>query len=206
MTYRLIFDVADRVPEIALGAAALVALVMVIGAGLWAFDDLLRAWPFTAAAAIGIGLLQALSSQSLGAHAPFLLIPTFVVVAEVVRIRFPEVDKQQLPRGAAATMFATFLLLFDTLSGLSVLGAIGLSQQLRAGGAEQIEGQVTDFFEVTGGKNECISVSERRFCYSDWNSTPGFNRTRTLGGPISPGSQVRLWAIGQTIVRLEVAQ
>jgi len=94
---------------------------------------------------------------------------------------------------------------FDALSGIGKIGAIDLTQQLRAGRADQLEGSVEHFFEVAGGKNECLSIEDRRFCYSDWEITPGFNRTRALGGPIEPGLQVRVAAIGDTIVRLEVA-
>lgn len=125
MSYRVVFDVADRLPDIALGLAALVMLAGVIHAGLWQFED---------------------------------------------------------------------------------LPAIGLSRQLTDGQAEVIEGPVTIYLEVGGGKNECISVADRQFCYSDWDLTPGFNRTRALGGPIRDGLQVRLRAIGDTIVRLEVAE
>lgn len=205
MQYALVFDVADRVPEIALGTAALVAFVLVVAAGLWAFDDLIRAWPFTAAAAITIGVLQALNAHALASSVMFLAVPSVAAIAEVVRSRVRSLDPSLVPRGGVATMFATFLLMFDAFSGLGKLGAVGLSNQLRAGDADQIEGTVSAFFEVYGGKNECFSIGERRFCYSDYVVTPGFNRTRALGGPISPGLQVRLSAIGDTIVRLEVA-
>ena len=204
MEYQLVFDVADRFPGIALGIAALVALALVVGAGLWAFDDLLSAWPLTAGLAISIGALQAVTDRSLGASALFLLVPSLVCVAEVLRNRFPSLSTPRVPAGAGPTMFATFLLFSDAMSGLGRLGAVGLSQQLRAGGADQIEGTVTNFFEVSGGKNECFSVGDRRFCYSDWSVTPGFSRTRALGGPVYPGRQVRLSAIGDTIVRLEL--
>ena len=203
MAYRLVFDVADRIPEIALGIAALAALTIVIAAGLWAFEDLLAAWPLTMGVAIILGGLQALLDGS-PSYAPFLLIPSFAGLAEALRGRFPIFDQPRVPRGGAATMFGTFLLVFDALSGIGKIGAIDLTQQLRAGRADQLEGSVEHFFEVAGGKNECLSIEDRRFCYSDWEITPGFNRTRALGGPIKPGLQVRVAAIGDTIARLEV--
>jgi hypothetical protein len=156
--YQLVFDVADRIPDIALGIAALVALALVVGAGLWAFDDLLSAWPLTAGVAISIGALQAVNDQSLGASAMFLLVPSLVCVAEVLRGRFPSLSTTRVPRGAGPTMFATFLLFLDAMSGIGRLGAIGLSQQLRSGGADQIEGNVTGFFEGTGARTS-VSLS-----------------------------------------------
>jgi hypothetical protein len=56
------------------------------------------------------------------------------------------------------------------------------------------------------GKDECISVADSSFCYSDSNVTVGFHRTRALGGPMRNGLQVRISPIGDTIVRVEVAE
>jgi hypothetical protein len=103
-------------------------------------------------------------------------------------------------------MVGTVLLLFTMFFGLPMISAIGLSHQLAEGRAEVVEGPVTIYFEVGGGKNECIAVADRRVCYSDWVLTPGFNRTRALGGPMQNGLQVRISSIGDTIVRVEMAE
>jgi len=74
------------------------------------------------------------------------------------------------------------------------------------------EGQVTNFdpMPYDGHKNECFSVEEKRFCYSDYGAHPGFHNTASHGGPIRSGLQVRIAFIpvthqGNIILRLEVA-
>ena len=204
MQYELVFDVSDRIPEIALAAAALVALVFVLALGLWRFDDLLGAWPVLIVAALALVVARIVLSRSTSEI--FWLWPIGIATAgELLRDRLPVFGSRRVPRGGLPVMFGLFSLLFVALSGLGVLPAIGLSQQLDAGAALVLEGQVTNFFDVSGGKNECFSVQARRFCYSDFAITPGFNRTRAYGGPIQPGAVVRLAAIGDQIVRLEIA-
>ena len=202
--YRLVFDVADRFPAIWLGAVAFVAFAVAAVIATVRFDDLLSAWLPYAGVAAGLGAVTAYVDR-----VPFLglgcLLLAGASLAELLRDRFDKAVPPRLPRGAAPTLFATFLLIFTGFIGVFSWGAIQLSQELAAGQAEVIEGQVTKFFEVGGGKNECFTLSDRRFCYSDWTSTPGFNRTRALGGPIQPGLRVRLSVIDDTIVRVEVA-
>jgi hypothetical protein len=81
-------------------------------------------------------------------------------------------------------------------------------------GSYQIaEGQVTKFdpMPYDGHKNECFSVEEKRFCYSDYGAHPGFHNTASHGGPIRSGLQVRIAFMpvshrGNIILRLEVAR
>jgi hypothetical protein len=204
ISYRLVFDVAERVPAIWLGAAAFLTFALAGVVATLRFDTLLQAWPLYVGVAGGLGGATALLDR-----VPFLalacLLVAFVSIAELLRDRFAQAVPPQLPRGGAPIMFATFLLLFTGVLGLSSVGAIQLSQELQGGRVDVVEGRVGEFFEVAGGKNECFSLGGRRFCYSDWVGTPGFNRTRALGGPIEPGLQVRLSVVGNTIVRVEVA-
>jgi hypothetical protein len=202
--YHLVFEVGERIPEIAFGVAALFALVVFVVIGLFEFDDLPRFWPVVLGVALVLGVLEMAIDKS-PADAPFLVIPGIVGVFEYVRSRDPDLADPKLPPGAMATMFGAFALVFVSLNGVGHFGAIGLSQRLQAGAVDELEGRVTAFYEVAAGKNECWSLADRRFCYSDWVSTPGFNRTRSLGGPIAPGAQIRLAVVGDTIVRLEVA-
>jgi hypothetical protein len=205
MTYELVFDVADRVPLIALGAAAAVLAVLVILAGLWDVGVLLPAWPLLVGAAVTFVGLEMVVDKS-RSQLLFLWPVTLATIMEVARDRVPGVPTNRLPRGGAATMFGTFTLVFAALFGLGTFGAIGLSQQLGAGRAEVLEGALTDFYGGNGAKTECFTVEERRFCYSDFTVTPGFNRMRDFGGPMQPGLQVRVSAIGGQIVRLEIAR
>jgi len=76
-----------------------------------------------------------------------------------------------------------------------------------------VEGQVTNFdpMPYDGHKNECFSVEEKLFCYSDYGAGPGFHNTASHGGPIRSGLQVRIAYMpvahrGNIILRLEVAR
>lgn len=205
MTYEVVFDVADRVPLIALGAAAAVLAALVIIAGLWDVDLVLPFWPFVVGAAAAFVVLEMVIGQS-RSNLLFLWPVTMATIMEVLRDRVPGIPTERMPRGGAGTMFGLFTLVFAALFGLGTFGAISLSQQLRAGNADVLEGPLTDFYGGNGAKTECFTVQERRFCYSDSNVTPGFNRMRDYGGPIEPGQYVRVAAIGDQIVRLEIAR
>jgi len=204
LTYRLVFDVAQRIPEIAVGVAAAILLVGVIAAGLWAFGDLIRRWRVIAFASIAVALVEAILEQSRSALFPvgFAVIG---VAVDVFRDRIEALAQWDVPRGAPTTMLCVFLLLWTAGSGLGRFGAIDLANQLNRGQADVLEGEVTQFSEVAL-KSECFTVEGRRFCYADSVVSPGFSRTRTYGGPINPGLAVRVSAIGDTIVRLEIAQ
>jgi hypothetical protein len=72
--------------------------------------------------------------------------------------------------------------------------------------AEVVEGPTTIDFEGGMGKNECIPVAASRIRYFDWILPSGFNRTRTRGGPMQNGLQVRISSIGDKIVRVEAVE
>jgi hypothetical protein len=206
MAYRVVFDVADRLPEIALGATALAVFAGVAVAALWRLDVLLARWPLVLTVGAGLYALEAVVNR------PFeLWFGVFAVAigaaSEIYNRRLPATERQKgLPLGATGTMLGSALLAFAAFSGLPNIPAIWLSNQLAQGRADVVEGAVRIDFEVGGGKNECISVAARRFCYSDWVLTPGFNRTRALGGPMQNGLPVRISSIGDTIVRVEAAE
>lgn len=206
VSYHVIFDVADRFPDIALGA---IALVLFAGVGLAALADLdavLARWPLVLMAGATLLTLEAVvDRRPIGLL--FAVVPVVTAVGSVLYgRRMPAADgRRGLPPEAIATMLGTFQLIFALFIGLPMISAIWLSQQLADGQAVVAEGTVTIDFEVFG-KNECISVEDSSFCYSDSNLTAGFNRTRALGGPMRDGLQVRISSIGDTIVRVEVAE
>jgi hypothetical protein len=75
-------------------------------------------------------------------------------------------------------------------AGMSVLRED--SQALTAyqkGDYQLVEGIVTDFHPMPyeGHQEECFSVQDRRFCYSDYVVAPGFRNTASHGGPIRSG-------------------
>lgn len=202
----MIFDVADRFPDIGLGVAALVVLVGVILTGLWAFGGVIARWPLILTAGASLAALETVINRQLVFLVGSLAIFAIVAAAEQYNRRFPAPGLfKRPPFGAAGTVVGIFLLIYAALTGLTMIPSMWLSRQLAGGQGEVIEGPVTIYLEVASGKNECISVADRQFCYSDWVITPGFNRTRAMGGPMRNGLQVRLSAIGNTIVRVEVA-
>ena len=155
----------------------------------------------------GGGGLEAVINRQLVFLVGSLAVFAIVAAAEQYNRRFPTPGLlKRPPLGGAGTAVGTFMLIYAALSGLAMIPSMWLSRELAGGQAEVIEGPVTIDFEVASGKNECISVAGRQFCYSEWSITPGFNRTRALGGPMRDGLQVRLSTIGDTIVRVEVRQ
>jgi len=204
LTYRLAFDITQRIPEIAVGIAAAILLLGVIAAGLWAFGDLIRGWRVIAVASITVAVVLAILEQSRSALFP-LGFAVIGVGVDAFRNRIEAIGQWDVPRGAPTTMVCVFLLLWTAGSGLGRFGAIDLANQRNRGQADVLEGQVTQFSEVAL-KSECFTVEGRRFCYADSVASPGFSRTRAYGGPINPGLSVRVTAIGDTIVRLEIAQ
>lgn len=108
-------------------------------------------------------------------------------------------------------LFAIFCCLFGTL-WISVVGSSTLRANSDAFAAYQkgeyqiVEGVVTDFHPMPyeGHQEECFSVEEQRFCYSDYIIAPGFRNTASHGGPIRAGLQVRIAYLNGSILRLEV--
>lgn len=74
------------------------------------------------------------------------------------------------------------------------------------GDYQVVEGLVTNFHPMPyeGHQDECFSVQEERFCYSENVITPGFRNTASHGGPIRSGLPVRIAYSGGTILRLEI--
>ncbi len=69
-----------------------------------------------------------------------------------------------------------------------------LRQALRSGDFEIVEGKVTDLMPVApqGNTREQFTVNGHHYKYSDYLITPGFNNSRSLGGPIRDGLHVRI--------------
>ena len=76
----------------------------------------------------------------------------------------------------------------------------------RQGDYQIVEGNVTDFHPMPyeGHQDECFSVEDKRFCYSDYTIGPGFKNTASHGGPIRSGLPVRIAYFGDAILRLEI--
>ncbi len=146
---------------------------------------------------------------------------TFVgigVVLWLTRDREPPWRNALWSKPAARRWFAAFWLGFSAL--WTIIGSIGafravLSARsaLRDGTAVVVEGPVMDFHAMpyTGHDTERFTVRGVAFAYTDYaQSTGGFNRSRSHGGPISEGVYVRIHYDGSPrqarILRLEVRE
>jgi len=71
---------------------------------------------------------------------------------------------------------------------------------------EVAEGVVADFVPMprSGHASEKFTVGAASFSYSDFLSVPGFNNTKSHGGPLDEGVFVRVSYVGNSIIRLEV--
>ena len=78
---------------------------------------------------------------------------------------------------------------------------------LQNGEAQVVEGIVTDFKPIPpqGHADERFTVAGHTFSYSDYVTTSAFHTTRSYGGPIRAGLRVRVTYVGNSIVRLEIA-
>lgn len=76
----------------------------------------------------------------------------------------------------------------------------------RAGNYAVVEGNVKNFHPMPyeGHQDECFSVQDERFCYSDYAVQAGFNQSASHGGPIREGLPVRVIYYNGQILRLEV--
>lgn len=83
-----------------------------------------------------------------------------------------------------------------------------LASDLREGRCEITEGVVSEFHPMpySGHEMEWFAVDGKRFEYSDFAVSPGFNNTTSHGGPIHKGVYVRVYHRGNDIARLEIAR
>ncbi|QSQ20015.1 hypothetical protein JY651_32690 [Pyxidicoccus parkwayensis] len=108
--------------------------------------------------------------------------------------------------------FFGFALLWTTAAGISILGRFSQARSaLNSGDARVVEGFIENFdpMPYSDHKHERFTVSGVPFEYSDYVVSPGFNQTRSHGGPLYSGLWVRLTYadIGgsNVILRAEVA-
>lgn len=113
----------------------------------------------------------------------------------------------------AAKYFRVFFLGYAVVWTISVFDSTyrdyRLARDARASHRFKVaEGLVQDFRPMPYGGHsmEHFCVDEACFEYSDYVITPGFNNTASHGGPIREGLPVRVFYVGNTIIRLEVAK
>ena len=81
-----------------------------------------------------------------------------------------------------------------------------LTTGYRKGSAEYAEGVVESFsaMPAEGHRDEEFRVNGARFHYSEFSTTCAFHNTQSQGGPLRDGLRVRIWHIGNSIIRLDV--
>ena len=102
---------------------------------------------------------------------------------------------------------------FAMMAGISVLTSTygeyrRLRDALHSGRYEVVEGTVTGFVPMpwAGHAMESFCVGGRRYEYSDYEVSAGFNQTRSHGGPLDNGVRVRIADVDGVIARLEIAR
>lgn len=115
--------------------------------------------------------------------------------------------KWEQPHWVMPIFACCFGILWLCLAGFSVVHKA--SRELTAytnGDYQVVEGKVSNFrpMPYEGHQDECFSVQDERFCYSDYMVTAGFHNATSHGGPIRSGLPVRIAYIGNTILRLEI--
>ena len=134
--------------------------------------------------------------------------PAFGLLSVIIGI-LVVLNRRRLPDGwlGCTVLLLTLSSLFTTLSFLvTYTDYQHLASDLRDGRCAMVEGVVTDFdpMPAAGHKYESFTVAGKRFAYSDYVSTAGFNNTSSHGGPIREGQHVRIRYLGNEIARLEI--
>jgi len=131
-----------------------------------------------------------------------------------VLIRFgPQIDR--FASGAPSRIVGWFFVIFASVWTLLVFGGtytkyLEYRHAYQNGQYSMVEGLVEDFSPMPyeGHKEECFRVSQRQFCYSDYNATPAFHQSESHGGPIRANIPVRIAYLEdgpeRHILRLEV--
>jgi hypothetical protein len=107
--------------------------------------------------------------------------------------------------------------IFCCLFGAVWVGVVGSSTLLadsdafmayQKGEYQTVEGIVRDFHRMPyeGHQDECLSVQDQRFCYSDYEIAPGFHNATSHGGPIRAGLPVRIAYRDGRILKLEIPE
>ena len=138
---------------------------------------------------------------------PFACIGLVPLVAGAVIIWGKRRFKWPQPHWLFAICCCAFGALWVGVVGGGVLSADSDAFTAYQKGAYQtVDGVVTDFHPMPweGHQDECFSVQNQRFCYSDYEIAPGFHNATSHGGPIHAGLPVRIAYRDGRILRLEV--
>jgi hypothetical protein len=138
---------------------------------------------------------------------PFAFVGAIPIVVGVAVIFGKRTFKWRQPHWLMPIFFCGFGILWLCTAGVSVLRDDSRAfNAFKKGDYQLVEGYVEDFYPMPyeGHQSECFSVQEKRFCYSDYQVTPGFHNAASHGGPIRSGLLVRIAYSGDTILRLDI--
>jgi len=145
---------------------------------------------------------------------PLFILPIVGLVLVIVPQKIVDRILPNGPKGFAGRVFAWFFFLVTGPVAVSWLlshneQASALKSAERNGHLSVVEGCLQHFHPMPqeGHDEEKIEIGGQVFTYSDYDeSSPGFNRAESHGGPIHADSKVRLAFSGKDIVRVEVEQ
>ena len=211
MTYHVVFDISERIPQAIIGIAAILPFAFIMLSLVFARPRMVArhyAWVFVALAAVewaGFNTLDVGGPYGLGFGLGVGAI--LAVSAALLRTKEPEEPFDDLPhgprRGNVGLTIGAAMLCLVSIEGIQQLPAVALRQGLINGDAAMTTGTVTGTFNSSWGYEEFV-VNGHLFSFSNDPSSIGFHQTTANGGPIHNGIEVRIWWIGDAIVRLEV--
>lgn len=210
MIYHSVFDISERFPDALVGVIALAGAVAVLVLGIHRSrrGALRRTWWLWLAISAVLWLMFEVHNTG----GPLGLLEGGVPAAFAGALGLLAWKDLELPWSeqhhphfrAIAPVAAAGLMLLTVFEGAQQLSAFDLSRQLAAGQATVTTGTVKDA-HGDGGGYECFAVGASKFCYLDGPTSVGFHQAASNAGPIRDGLRVRVNAIGDVIVRLEIA-
>ena len=132
------------------------------------------------------------------------LIMGIVIGFPLVAILFDAIRHHKLPNKGLLCVVIFFLIFTAPTLYFTWHKYVTLKRDYLNGKAAYTEGVIQDFVSLP--KQESFSVNGHQFSYSDYVITPTFNNMSTHGGPIRGGLKVKIWFVGNAILRLDVAQ
>lgn len=189
MTYHVVFDISDRLPEVVIGAVAFVCAVVVVALALRPGGRrFLRSSSWFWAGLAG-ALWFALDVHNIGGGSGLLFGAGFggfaLVVAVLARmnLNLPIQSSPPISARSAGPVVAFLFLLFTSLLGCRQLTVLDLSRRLESGEATVVTGTVEKSWGYTWA-SQCFTISAQEFCVVDSPSFVGFHQAANDGGPI----------------------
>ena len=139
----------------------------------------------------------------------FVSLGSKMVFAPELAVRLMPWASKRRPSKVAPAAFLAFAVLWTSVTFALTYTEYRIDAgRLQSGDYQVVEGQVTRFVPMParGHAMESFVVGGRRFSYSDYVLTAGFNNTSSHGGPVGEGLRVRISYAGNTILRLEVVR